>query len=393
MKILVVHNTYQQPGGEDVVVRQEKQMLESFGHKVSLYERSNHEVDLLSPLGRAAQLCRTIWSGKTRREFSRVLGREKPEIVHVHNTFFMISPSIYQACTDADLPVVQTLHNFRLICPAATLFRNGTVCEECLDYGMWKGIGHGCYRESRAATTVVAAMVLTHRILRTWANRVTTFIALTEFASRKIASSGIPTEKIRVKPNFAHPDPATGAPRQNFALFVGRLAPEKGGALLIEAWKRLKDRVPLRIIGEGPERSRLEALAARYGLTDVHFEGRKSRDEALAAMNEARFLVFPSVYYESFPVTLAESFACGTPVVCCRLGAMAEIVADGVTGLHASASDPDELADRVSWAWSNPARVAEMGMAARKVYEGRYSQEKNYPMLMEIYRRALVNYD
>lgn len=393
MKVLLVHNTYQQPGGEDVVVRQEKQMLEAFGHQVSLYERSNHELELLSPLARPAQFYRTIWSEKSRRDFLRVLQREKPAIVHVHNTFFMISPSIYAACRSAEVPVVQTLHNFRLVCPAATLFRNGAVCEECPDHGMWKGIAHGCYRESKAATAVVAAMVSTHRLLRTWVDRVTAYIALTHFASKKIASSGIPEEKIWVKPNFAHPDPATGVPRQSYALFVGRLAPEKGGALLMEAWRRLKVQVPLRIIGDGPERPRLEALASKYNLNDVHFEGRKSREEALAAMNEARFLVFPSIYYESFPVTLAEAFACSTPVICCRLGAMAEIVEDGQTGLHFPPSDPEQLADRVCRAWSDPARMAEMGAAARKAYEEHYSQEKNYPMLMEIYRRALVNYD
>lgn len=392
MKILLAHNKYQVPGGEEVVLEQERQLLENAGHEVITYCRSNHEIEKFNALERLTLIGRTVWAVDTEREFSQLLTQEKPDIVHVHNTFFMLSPSIYGACKAHGVPVVQTLHNFRLLCPSVTFFRDGKVCEECVEHGLWRSVYHGCYRDSRAATASVALMLGIHRFLRTWEKSVTCYIALTEFGRQKFIAGGLPPEKIAVKPNFVHPDPGERTRRAEYGLFVGRLSREKGISTLLQAWERLPRHYALHIIGDGPERDGLEVQARQLGLSAVQFRGRLSRDETLTAMKRARFLVVPSGWYETFGMCIAEAFACGTPVICSRLGAMHELVSDGGTGLHFSCGDPSDLAEKVSWAWSHPNEMDAMGREARAEYEAKYTPERNYPMLMGIYRHALATY-
>jgi glycosyltransferase involved in cell wall biosynthesis len=389
MKILIVHNSYQRPGGEDVVFEQESRLLERTGHTVIAYRRSNWEVDAYSGLSLVRN---TIWSQDTRKEFVGLLEREKPDLVHVHNTFVMVSPSIFSACREAKVPVVQTLHNYRLYCPAAIFFRDGHVCEECVEHGLWRGIAHGCYRDSRAATAAVALMLAVHRQQRTWTQNVDCYIALSEFARSKFLKAGLSAEKVFVKPNFVHPDPGVGANgRGEYMVFVGRLSPEKRVGTMLLAWSGRCAHVPLLIIGGGPELKRLQREAIDRGLHSITFAGQLSRDQTLAAMRRACALVFPSEWYENFPVTIAESFACGVPVICSRLGAMQEIVEDGRTGLHFTAGDARDLAEKVDWAWNHPERMRSMGKEARQEYETKYTAEENYPLLMEIYQRAVGN--
>ena len=390
MKILLVHNTYQQPGGEDVVFDQERQLLERAGHQVLTYCRSNLEIAGYSALKLLALGGRMMWARDSRREIASLLHEQKPDLVHVHNTFLMVSPSIYSACREADTPVVQTLHNYRLLCPAATFFRHGGVCEECLEHGLWRGVLHGCYRDSRAETSAVALMLTVHRWLATWSDMVDCFIALSEFSRLKFIEGGIPAEKVVVKPNFLYADPGCRVRSGEYALFVGRLSPEKRVVTLLAAWQRLRVRVPLRIIGGGPERDSLEAHAKQMGLSDVRFFGQLPRDEVIAALKGARCLIFPSEWYENFPVTIAEAFACGVPVIASRLGAMQEIVEDGRTGLHFKPGDPEDLAAKVEWAWNHPREMEEMGRQARAEYETKYTAERNYEMLMEIYTKAIA---
>lgn len=390
MKILVVHNSYRQHGGEDVVFAQESQLLERHGHTVSRYCRSNWEVDRYSGLKRLKLGRDLIWSKDTRREFSAVLLNTKPDVVHVHNTFVMISPAIYSACTEAGVPVVQTLHNYRLYCPAATFFRDGHICEECVQHSLLRSVAHGCYRNSRTATAAVGLMLAVHRQRETWSQDINIYIALTEYARNKFIDAGLPGNKVAVKPNFVHPDPPVHPDRVgNYALFVGRLSPEKRVSTLLAGWARLHGRIPLLVIGGGPERVELEGEALGLGLSDVTFRGQLSREQTIAAMHGARFLVFSSEWYENFPVTIAESFACGIPVIASHLGAMQEIVEDGRTGLHFTPGDADDLADKVDWAWTHPERMQWMGKEARHEYESKYTAEKNYPLLMDIYNRAL----
>jgi len=389
MKILLVHNAYQQPGGEDAVFNQERQLLERAGHQVLTYCRSNWEIAGYSALKRLALVGRMTWATDSQREIASLLHKQKPDLVHVHNTFLMVSPSIYSACKEAHVPVVQTLHNYRLLCPAANFFRRGSVCEECLDHGLWRGVLHGCYRDSRAETSAVAMMLTVHRWRRTWTWGVNRFIALSEFSRRKFVEGGISAAKVAVKPNVAYSGPGCRARSGEYALFIGRLSPKERVITLLAAWQRLRVRIPLRIIGSGPERASLEAQAKEMELSDVRFLGQLPNDEVMAAIMGARFLVFTSEWYENFPMTIVEAFACGVPVICSQLGAMEEIVADGCTGLHYTPGSPADLAAKVEWACTHSEEMVAMGRAARTEYEAKYTPERNYEMLMEIYRKVI----
>jgi glycosyltransferase involved in cell wall biosynthesis len=390
VKVILVHCQYQQPGGEDVVFEQERQMLESAGHEVVLYRRTNYEVDAFPGAKRLVLLQKAVWNGDTRDDFAELLRKEKPDLVHVHNTWIMISPSIYWACREAGVPVVQTLHNYRLLCPVGTFFRDGKVCEECLDHSLWRGLRNRCYRDSRAETAAVGLMLAVHRTMHTWERQVTSFIVLTEFAKSKFLRGGLPAEKIFVKGNFVDPDPGPRTGDGEYAIFAGRLSPERRISTVLSAWTRLKSRVPLKIVGGGEQRDQLQLKALKDKLDMVEFTGLLPHDQAIAAIGKARFLIFSSEWYETFGLTLIEAFACGVPVICSRMGAMQEIVEDHRTGLHFTPGDSQDLAEKVEWAWNHPDEMRAMGLAARQEYEDKYTAERNYPRLMEIYQQAIA---
>ena len=390
MKIVLVHNFYRQAGGEDVVFQSEKQLLERAGHTVIPYVRSNMELSdatLVDRIGIAHQM---IWSQKTRQSFAVILDGECPDLVHVHNTFMVISPSIYGACSERHIPVVKTLHNFRLLCPASSFFRNGAVCEECVDHSLARSVMHGCYRNSRKATAAVALTLATHRALRTWKSSVTRYIALTHFAKEKFVNAGFPAERFVIKPNFADPDPGEKIGDGEYALFVGRIDQTKGTRILLQAWERLPVMYPLQVVGDGPDLQWMEARVRELQLFEVTFRGRISHAAAVETVKGARFTIAPSTWYEGFPMCIVESFACGTPVLCSRLGGMSEIVEDHVTGLHFNPSDPQDLAKKVEWAWNHPLELACMGRMARLKYETDYNADKNYSLLMNIYEEAIA---
>jgi glycosyltransferase involved in cell wall biosynthesis len=264
VKIILVHCHYQQPGGEDVVFEQERQLLERAGHQVVLYRRSNYEADSYPGAKRLVLLQKSVWNGDTRNEFVELLRAEKPDVVHVHNTWVMISPSIYSACRDAGVPVVQTLHNYRLLCPVGTFFRNGRICEECLDHSLWRSLRNRCYRDSRVETAAVGMMLAVHRGLHTWDRDINCHIVLTEFARSKFLRGGLPPEKIFVKPNFVLPDPKPRTGDGDYAVFAGRLSPENRVSVLLRAWTRLGTRVPLVIVGGGEPQDDFERAAMLF---------------------------------------------------------------------------------------------------------------------------------
>ena len=377
MKIILVHCHYQQHGGEDVVFEQERKLLESAGHEVQVFLRSNFEVDSYSGLKRLVLLQKAIWNDSTRDNFAKMLRQEKPDLVHVHNTWIMISPSIYSACREAGVAVVQTLHNYRLLCPVGTFFRDGKICEECLEHTLWRSLRNGCYRDSRAETAAVSLMLAVHRNRHTWERDVTAYIVLTEFARKKFLSGGFPPEKIFVKPNFVAPDPLPRAGDGSYAIFAGRLSPERRVSTLLDAWTRLRCRIPLRIIGPGVEREELEKRAVRDNLDMVEFTGLLPRDQTIAAIKGARFLIFSSEWFETFGLTMVEAFACGVPVICSRMGAMQEIVDEGRTGLHFMPGSGEDLAEKVEWACNHRERMQEMGEEARQEYERKYTDRKS----------------
>ncbi len=390
MKILLVHNTYQDQGGEDVVLRQERELLTAAGHKVSEYLRHNNEIKQYSLAQRLTLIGRTLWAFDSQRELREVLLQSKPDVVHIHNTFPLISPSVYNACEEAKVPVVQTLHNYRLFCPGANFFRDGKVCEECTDGHFWRGVRHGCYRDSRLQTAPVALMLSVHHARKTWTRMVDRYIALTSFARGRFVKAGMPAEKIVVKPNFV-PDPGKRSGGEgSYAVCVGRVSQEKGVPTLLKAWRGLGQAIPLQVIGVGPAREPLEAEAAAQGLSHIKFLGQQTREQVIAAMKGARFVVFPSELYENLPLTILEAFACGVPVLASRLGAMQEIVEEGRTGMFFGPGNAQELAAVVTRAWQQPERMKLLGMQAREEYERKYTAATNSRLLLEIYREVIA---
>jgi glycosyltransferase involved in cell wall biosynthesis len=384
--IVSVHNRYLMAGGEDQVFESEARLLRDAGHEVMQVEEQNSYPDsVLKKIGMAADC---VWSRRWAREFQSLLQRVRPDLVHVHNFFPRFSPSIYYACRREGVPVVQTLHNYRLLCAGAELYRDGKVCEECLDHSVLRGVRYGCYQGSRLGTAVLTLMVTAHRRMRTWSNLVDCYVTLTEFSRRKMIAGGLPADRIRVKPNFVLPDPGAKSGHGHYALFVGRMVNSKGVPAVVEAWKQLPG-VPLHIVGDGPCREQIEAAQKRGDLPSVIYHGRLPRAETLAVMKSARFLIFPSQWYEGFPVTIAESFACGVPVVASRLGAMQEIVSDGVTGLHFQPGDVKDLCEKAQWAWEHPEQMDNMGQRARQEFEKKFTAERNRAILEEIYQSVV----
>lgn len=378
-RILIAHNRYQQRGGEDAVVEDETLLLRGRGHAVETYTRHNDEIGDTSRLDLLRQ---TLWSKRTTDDLARLFAEFRPSVIHVHNTFPLISPSLYWAAAQAGIPVVQTLHNFRLLCPQAMFLREGRVCEDCLGHLPWRGVVRKCYRSSMAQTSVLTGMLALHRGIGTFSRKVSRFIALTEFSRRKFIDGGLPEQHITVKPNFADmPAPVIGIPRRGF-LFVGRLSPEKGIAVLADALKQVPA-ASLDVIGEGPEVDSVKLLA------NVRPLGMQNSASVQAAMVGAACLVLPSICYENFPRTLVEAFACGLPVIASRLGAMAELVEDGRTGLLFDPSNATDLAQKLRWVLEHPGEMQAMGENARREYEAKYTPAINYEQLMAIYQNAM----
>ena len=383
MRILILHNTYQQAGGEDTVVERETSLLQNLGHDVHLHMVSNDSIQgFWAGMVTALRVPYSPWG---KREVSKVLADFKPEIVHVHNFFPLLTPSIYDACQDANVPVVQTLHNFRTICAGALLMRDGKPCEDCVQQTPYLGALHGCYRNSRLGSLAVARMIDVHRRKGTWANKINQFIAMTEFSKKKFEEAGFPSDRLVVKPNFIEDihEQNDEEIKQIEALFVGRLSEEKGVRTLLKAWDSLE--VPLRIIGDGP----LMDLTRNTTSRQIEILGRMKPQQVAEAMNQSRFLVFPSECYEGFPLSVVEAFSHGLPVIGSRLGAMAEIIEDGVTGLHFTAGDPEDFSRKVRWASEHPKDMRRMGQNARRVYEEKYTPETNYRQLIRIYSEAI----
>lgn len=383
MKILILHTHYQQPGGEDQSFASEASLLREQGHAVHNLIFQNRD---LNSMATWRQAWTTLWNQEAYRRTRAAIRKLRPRIVHINNTFPLASPGVLHAAKAEGVPVVMSLRNYRLLCVNGLFFRDGRPCERCLRRIPWRGTFHGCYRNNRAASTVVAGMLTLHRILATW-HHVGAYIALTEFARQKYLEAGFPSEKVAVKPNFIHRDPGFGDGRGGYALFVGRLSAEKGIATLLAAWSLLGRTVPLKIVGDGPLRAEVERAAKNS--MDVEYLGSKNPEDVSILMSEAAFLVFPSQWYETFGRVAMEAFATGTPVLAASIGAIAEITDNGRTGLHFRPGDPSDLAAKVDWLLSHPEELAQMRKEARREYEVKYTAERNYEILMGIYGRVI----
>lgn len=384
MRILTLHNHYQQPGGEDHVFFGETSLLERNGHTVLKYTMHNDAASNMNPMTLAR---RTVWNEEVHREVSSLCRTERPEVAHFHNTFPLISPAAYYAVRAAGIPIIQSLHNYRLLCPNALFYRDGHICEDCLGKSVpWPGLVHACYRDSRAATGVVGALLTTHRVLKTWHRLVDVFIAPTDFVRQKYIEGGFPSEKIVVKPHFVYPDPGTGEHAGNYALFVGRLTVEKGVRTLLRAWTNLCPAIPLKIVGDGPLGQ--EVSAAVKDLPGVEWLGQQSKDQVVRLMQEAQFLIVPSEWYEPFGMVITEGYAAGLPVIASNLAGMQTLIRHGHTGMHFTPGDPDDLAAQVAWLWSHPAELSQMRRAARQEFEVHYTVARNYEQFMAIYEQV-----
>lgn len=384
-RILLVHSSYRQSGGEDAVFEAETQLLSQRGCDTRVYRRSNDSL-LNSPLPMLA--AKAIWNGGEARSLREAMREFRPDIVHVHNTFPLLSPAVLHVAKSEGAATVQTLHNFRPMCPAGTFHRDGRVCEDCKGMSVpWPAVVHGCYRGSRSASAAAAAMLTSHRLLGTYGGAVDLFVAPTEFVRRKYVEGGFDGDKIVVKPHFVISDPGESTGDGGYALFVGRLTEEKGVRTLMDAWAGLADELPLRIVGDGPLRDYVESIAkSSRGISVL---GARDSDDVAEQMRRASLLVFPSEWFESFGLVIIEAFAASLPVVASDMGAARELVADGESGVLFRAGDPTSLRSTIQRLVSDPPRLARMRRAARDAYLKKYTADVNFGALMAIYNRVL----
>lgn len=380
MRILIVHERYRLRGGEDVAVDAERALLAEAGLDVVDHILDHQDI---AGNGSLALGFGAVWSRSGRRGVAAAIAAARPDLMHVHNFFPVLSPAIYDAARDAGIPVVQTLHNYRLLCPNGLLLRDGQPCETCRDRLVkWPGVVHGCYRGSRGASAAAAAMAGLHRLWGTWTSRVDRFLALTPFARDRFVAGGLPAGRIAISP-VALPDPgaAPWTDERQGALYVGRLSPEKGVDMLVDAWAQVDH--PLTVIGDGPLRRALEQRAPGH----VTIAGPLDSRQVHAAMAKAALLVFPSLAYENFPLAVVEAMANGLPVLASRRGAAADMVEAGTSGAFAAPGDGADWRDAASALLADRPRLAGLSAGARSSYRDRYHPDRVLADRLALYER------
>ncbi|MGE0278590.1 MAG: glycosyltransferase family 4 protein [Nitrospiraceae bacterium] len=388
MRVLQVHNHYRStaPSGEDAVVDGEAELLRRRGVEVVAYRVFNDDIDTATLGARARLAWQTVWSIRSKNQLREEIRRCNPDLVHVHNTFPQISPSVFAACTDESVPCVQTLHNFRHICASALLSRGGNDCELCVGHLPVPAVRYRCYRNSLGPTLALVGMQVFNRVRGTYFRDVAQYICLTKFAALKFEQAGFPVNKLRVKPNFLAEMPQRIHPPSTYALYVGRLSKEKGVGTLIRAWQDCNS-VHLKVLGDGPEREQLEAIATHSRL-NVEFRGYVPRAEVAKEISRAMFVIVPSECYEGFPMTVVEAFAHGVPVIASETGSLAEIVEVGVTGLTFPARDSGALARVVHRLHGDSELRDTLSKGAREKAQRCFSADANFQILMSIYEDA-----
>ena len=386
-RILSVHNKYQIPGGEDVVFENEAKLLEEHGHTVIRYVRNNSELNTMSKPEKLLVPLATIYSKKTEEEISRIIREEHIDLVHVHNTLLLISPSVYDAAIKAHVPLVQTIHNFRMICPAGICFRDGKICEECVERGLFSAVKHKCYRGSLPQSLLLTVSMRFHRLRNIY--RKIHYIVLTEFNRKMLMKEGqIALRQIDVKPNF------TDAPdrivpfkeRKKQIVFAGRLDPTKGVDFLLRLAEAVKDSDwQFAILGNGPMEEECRKFAEEKNLTNVTFRGFVPHEEAMREIAESRALILPTRWYEGFPMTIVEALACGTPCIVPNLGNAGSIIREGISGYHYL---PEDLSTCKAVLEKN----FDINERVRSEFDQNYSREANYRILMEIYGKVIREY-
>ena len=385
-KVLIVHNYYQVPGGEDTVVKNEKNMLLENGHKVVLYTRHNDEIKLRGILGKLMLPFETIFSFKTYREVKKKIKEENIDIVHVHNTLPLISPAVYYSAIHCKIPVVQTIHNFRLLCPGATFTRDNKICEECVEKSLICSIKNKCYRGSLIQSIVSAFTLGIHRLIGTY-NKVDGYIALTEFNKSKLMKV-VNEDKIFIKPNFMKSyKRLKKVEKKDYFLFLGRIDELKGIRILVEAWKNI-DSSKLLVAGNGPLENEINQYIKDNNINNVELLGFKQKDEVMRLISCAKALIVPSQWYEGFPMTITESLSMGTPVITGNIGNLSTIINDEENGLLFKYNDIDSLVEKVKIIENNSSLLEQLSIGALNSFNKNYNQIKNYELLINIYKKC-----
>ncbi|NJO53927.1 MAG: glycosyltransferase family 4 protein [Bacteroidales bacterium] len=383
MRLLLAHNRYQHYGGEDAVFDAESALLTEAGLTVTTHVVTNDHITGFGARLRSG--FEAPYSRRARAAFAAQIRRDRPDVVHVHNLFPLLTPAILDACRDEGVPVVATLHNYRTLCASGLRVRNGKPCSLCVQGSPYWAVVHRCYRNSVLGSLAASNTVMLHRKLESWQRKVRLFITMSDFARAEFIAAGFPAERLVVKPNFV-PDPGHAPGEQADkagVLYVGRLSFEKGIHVLLDAWKTAK--TPLTIIGDGPD---VDAVRAAQSKT-VTYLGAQNAAQVLAAMRRHRFLVVPSIVFEGCPRVVAEAFAAGLPIIASRIGSLQELIRDGVNGLHAVAGDPVSLAETVDAAAADPERAAALGRNARVAYEQAFTPDQTLRQLLQVYNTVL----
>jgi glycosyltransferase involved in cell wall biosynthesis len=383
--IILAHSFYKRAGGEEQVFRAEAALLEQQGHRVERFVTHNSDLDALSPAAGALQ---TVWNRSSARRLRDLVKDTRASLVHFHNTFPIMSPSVYYAARAEGAAIVQTLHNYRLLCVQGFFVRDGKICEKCLGKRVgYPGIFHACYRKSKAASAAAVGMFAAHWAFGTWQNLPDVFIGLSEFARSKFIEGGLPSDRIRVKPNLVFPDPGAGTGDGAFALFVGRLSPEKGISTLIETWERYCPKLPLWIVGEGPLTPVVTDAAERC--SNIIALGPRPHNEVLALLGRATVCIVPSVGYETFGLVAVEALIRGTPVVASRLGPLPELVEHTRTGYLFDPGNPRDLAAQIATVAESASKMQDMRFTSRRLALLQFDPLVNYECLTAIYESAL----
>tara|TARA_Y100001970_G_scaffold293548_1_gene441131 strand:- start:1538 stop:2698 length:1161 start_codon:yes stop_codon:yes gene_type:complete len=381
MKILLVHNFYKIRAGEHSVFQNEMNLLKDNNHNVITYHKDNKNIN--SFFSKLDSFLNIVFSKKIYKEFNELLKKEKPDIIHVHNFFPLITPSVFFAAYDNKIPIIQTLHNYRHICPSAILMHKNKIYEKSITSGVFSTVFDKVYKNSYLGTFALAKMINYHKKKNTWNSKVNKFIALTHFSKSKFEEAGFLSHKISVKPNFVFDIKKDDIKKEKFGLFVGRIGEEKGIKILIEAWKNIN--YPLIIAGSGPLENELKCLNQK----NINFIGNQDKKKIIELMNSATFLVIPSIWYEGFPMVILEAYSAGLPVIGSKIGSVGEVVNDNITGLHFEPNNSKDLSDKVNKLINNDSLLEKLSFNAREEYLNKFIPQKNYNELIHIYNEVI----
>ena len=398
MKIFLVHNFYGStaPSGENTAFVSEASLLRNRGHSIVEFTRHSDELLHQGLYGTVRGALGTVWNPLSLRKLKSALREIKPEIVHVHNTFPILSPSVLYATSDLDIPTVMTLHNYRIGCSAATALRKDEPCTLCLDKkSVLPALRYGCYRDSRIATLPVSLMIALHRAKNTWKKNIDAFITLTEFQREKMIQFGIPEASLFVKPQFLEnpPEPLPWQRRESKAVFIGRLYPAKGIHILIDSWKKWgKSAAPLEIIGDGPMRNELMNAAGKSeAASSISFLGNLSHAEAMRRLSSAKLLILPSLCFEGFPMVVQEAYAYGVPIAASNIGSLPYLIPENRSGTLFVPGNAESLLASVQPLLADDKQLRLLGAQAKQEFDSKYTAGKNYDILMSIYASAAAH--